>query len=70
MNPINYLYQKYLNKKPKLTWYDMKDIIAAEGSIYDEFNHDSEKILEAYPTEEAFYSEVLERYNRRHKLTE
>lgn len=56
--------------KEELTWHDMKDIIAAEGSIYDEFDHDSEKILEAYPTEEAFYSEVLERYNRRHKLTE
>lgn len=54
----------------ELTWQDMKDIIAAEGSIYDELDHDSEKILEAYPTEEAFYSEVLERYNRRHKLTE
>ena len=57
-------------KMTELTWQDMKDIIAAEGSIYDEFEHDSEKILEAYPTEEAFYSEVLERYNRRHKLTE
>lgn len=60
-------HQKYLNKKPELTWQDMKDIIYAEGSIYDEFDHDSEKLLEAYPTEEAFYSEVLKRYNKRRK---
>lgn len=64
MNSINYWYQKYLNKKPELTWQDMKDIIYAEGSIYDEFDHDPEKIFEAYPTEEAFYSEVLKRYQR------
>jgi len=50
--------------KEELTWQDMKDIIAAEGSIYDQFDGDSEKILEAYPTEVAFYSEVLKRYNK------
>lgn len=43
------------------SWHDMKLVIAAEGSIYDEYNG-TEKVLEAYPTEEAFYGEVLRRY--------
>ena len=43
------------------SWQDMKLVIAAEGSIYDEYNG-PEKVLEAYPTEEAFYGEVLRRY--------
>ena len=46
----------------KKSWHDMKLVIAAEGSIYDEHNGISEKVLEAYPTEEAFYGEVLKRY--------
>ena len=46
-----------------LTWEDMKLVIAAEGSIYDEHHGNSSEVFEAYPTEEAFYGEVLRRYN-------
>lgn len=44
------------------SWQDMKLVIAAEGSIYDEHSGISEKVYESYPTEEAFYGEVLRRY--------
>ncbi len=44
------------------TWEDMKLVIAAEGSIYDEHHGNSHEVLEAYPTEEAFYGDVLKRY--------
>ena len=48
--------------KDKLTWEDMRAVIAAEGSIYDEHHGNSEEVYQAYPTEEEFYSEVLRRY--------
>ena len=46
-----------------LTPEDMKLVIAAEGSIYDEHHGNSHEVFENYPTEEAFYGEVLKRYN-------
>lgn len=45
--------------KDKLTWEDMRAVIAAEGSIYDEHHGNSEEVYQAYPTEVQFYSEVL-----------
>lgn len=48
--------------KEMLTWQDMKLVIAAEGSIYDEHEGVAEKVFEVYPSEEAFYGEVLRRY--------
>lgn len=50
-----------------LTWEDMKAVIAAEGSIYDEHHGNSQEVFEAYPTEEAFYGEVLRRFNEKRK---
>ena len=51
----------------ELTWEDIKRIIAAEGSIYDEYHADVDDILAHYPTEEAFYGEVLRRYNNENR---
>ena len=48
-----------------LTWKDVKAVIAAEGSIYDEHHGVAEEVFETYPTEEAFYREVLKRFNER-----
>ena len=46
-----------------LTRQDMKAVIEAEGSIYDEHHGVAEEVLETYPTEEAFYGEILKRFN-------
>ena len=54
---------KQAEKDLALTWEDMKLVIAAEGSIYDEHHGNSHEVFENYPTEEAFYGEVLKRYN-------
>ena len=57
----------FAKKDLALTWEDMKLVIAAEGSIYDEHHGCSDEVIEHYPTEEAFYSEVLKRFNKSKK---
>ena len=67
VNPAFVAGYKEAQKDLALTWEDMKDVIAAEGSIYDENNGNSKEVFAAYPTEEAFYGEVLRRFNEQRK---
>lgn len=51
-----------MNEFIKLTWQDIKRIIAIEGDIYLEAGNDPKKVVETYDTEEKFYGEILRRY--------
>lgn len=46
-----------------LTWQDIKRIIDIEEQIYKDAGNLSHEVFKKYPTEEAFYTEILKRFN-------
>lgn len=71
MNPIDYWYQKYMAlketeriPKPELTREDIKNIVETADMMVSEVNRSSQELIQKYPTEKAYYTEVLNRFNK------
>lgn len=47
-----------------LTWEDIRSIIDAEIDVLEKLDNDSVKILQEYPSAEAYYTEVLTRFKQ------
>lgn len=58
-SPIDYWYQKYLNKKVQLTWQDIKTIV----NLADDLVQD-DSVTE---TEEEYYKAILDAFNKTRK---
>lgn len=59
---IDTVVEHYDDLAKRITAGEVKRIIHAEGSIYDEYNNDTDAIIAAYPTEQDFYDEVVRRF--------
>ena len=71
VNAIDYWYKKYMAlketeriPKPELTWEDIKTIVETADMMVSEVNRSSQELIQKYPTEKAYYTEVLNRFNK------
>lgn len=47
-----------------LTWEDMKAIVETADMMVSEANRSPQELIQKYPTEDAYYTEVLNRFNK------
>lgn len=47
-----------------LTWEDIKAVVETADMMVSEVGRSSQELIQKYPTEKAYYTEVLNRFNK------